>query len=413
MASPALPTALGFRDILKVKGFRKLWFAQLVSVFGDLLALFAAISLIVFHLHGHASQVTTLTVAYLLPLVVIGPMAGVLVDRWNPKKVMIVSDVIRALLVLLLVFASGVRQMYMIFAAVTVFSSFFAPGQQVTLRILMPAQGLMAANALMSQTFYVLRIASPALAGALVAGSSEKICFYLDALSFVCSAAVLSTITIARVSSEKNAKTLKNLGNDFLLGNKFIFSHRGLAFVFAAMAIVIFVQSSFGPLVSVYIRDSLASGSLLFGIISAMIGVGLIVGTQLVNHLAGNYPKPHVVLSGLLILSAGAALLGLFQNYLTAITGTFLLGFSVSFVLVPAQTLSQQTTPPEMMGRVSSTLLSLVSVAQVIGLLLSGYLAQIIGVRPLFLSGSVAMVPFAVAGYPWIKRHSIDFTSAP
>jgi MFS family permease len=404
MASPSSSKALGFRDILKVKGFRILWLAQLVSVFGDLLALFAALSLITFHMHGKASQVTTLTVAYILPLVLIGPIAGVFVDRLNVKKVMIASDLIRAALILSLVFVSNLQQMYMIFAAVTIVSSFFAPGQQIALRLLMPSEGLLAANALMSQTFYLMRIASPALAGALVAWSTEKICFYVDALSFVFSAAMLSTIAIARSSVGKNEKTLKNLAKDFISGNQFIFGHRELAFVFVAMAVVIFVQSSFGPLVSIYIRDSLASGSFLFGIISAMIGVGLIVGTQLVSRLAGNHPKTHVVLNGLFILSAGAALLGLFQKPLMAVAGTFLLGFAVSLVLVPAQTLSQQATPQEMMGRVSSSLLSLVSLAQVLGLLLSGYLAQMIGIRSFFLSSSGVTVLLALLGYAWIHR---------
>jgi MFS family permease len=81
----------------------------------------------------------------------------------------------------------------------------------------------------------------------------------------------------------------------------------------------------------------------------------------------------------------------------------------VSLVLVPAQTMSQQGTPREMMGRVSSSLLSLVSLAQVLGLLLSGYLAQVIGIRPFFLTGSGGVILLAILGYVWIQGKKTDF----
>ena len=86
------------------KPFRTLWLAQFVSVFGDFLALFGVISLITFRWHGTAVQVTTVTIAYMLPIAIISPVAGVFVDHWNVKRLMIASDLIRAGLILLLVF---------------------------------------------------------------------------------------------------------------------------------------------------------------------------------------------------------------------------------------------------------------------------------------------------------------------
>jgi DHA3 family macrolide efflux protein-like MFS transporter len=132
MASAAQP-ASSLRAILQQPDFRKLWLAQFVSVFGDFLVLFGVISLIAFRWHGNAVQVTFVMVAYMLPLV--GPLAGVFVDRWNVKRVMIASDLTRAALVLLAVVATDVRQICAIFAALGTFSSFFAPAQSVTLFI--------------------------------------------------------------------------------------------------------------------------------------------------------------------------------------------------------------------------------------------------------------------------------------
>src|SRR5690242_2665955 len=98
-APPIRPQAM-----LRDAPFRTLWLAQLVSIFGDFLALFGVISLITFRLHGTAVQVTAVTIAYILPLAVISPVAGVFVDHWNVKRVMIASDLIRAALIVLLVF---------------------------------------------------------------------------------------------------------------------------------------------------------------------------------------------------------------------------------------------------------------------------------------------------------------------
>src|SRR5205807_6773296 len=185
--------------------------------------------------------------------------------------------------------------------------SFFGPAQSVTLRTLVPKEGLLAANALMAQAFYTVRILSPALAGVLVAWLTEKATFYIDSVSFMFSALMIGTLVIVRPTEGQREQNLKALTADFLEGNRFIFTHSALAFVFTAMAVGMFVISSFSPLISIFVRDSLGAGAFLFGMISASVGVGMIVGTQFVNRLARNRSKPHVVVTGLLVLGAGAA----------------------------------------------------------------------------------------------------------
>jgi DHA3 family macrolide efflux protein-like MFS transporter len=170
------------------------------------------------------------------------------------------------------------------------------------------------------------------------------------------------------------------------------------------------VLSSFSPLISIYIRDSLSAGPVLFGVISAMVGVGLIVGTQLVTRLVKQRSKPHVVLSGLFALGLGAAFLGAFHNVPMAALSTFTMGFAIAFIWVPAQTMSQQETPHAMVGRVSSSFMSLISVAQVLGLLLSGYLAQKLGIRPLFLSCAGVLALLSGLGYLMMRGR---VTAAP
>jgi MFS family permease len=410
MASPAetkSPASYTLKTILKYKPFRTLWMAQFVSVFGDFLALFGVISLITFRWHGTALQVTTVTIAYMLPFAIISPVAGVFVDHWNVKRLMIASDLIRAALILLLVFVRehDVIQIAAIFIVLSSVSSFFAPAQSVTIRTIVPPEGLLAANAMMMQAFYIVRLLSPAVAGALVAWLTEKSCFYLDVVSFIFSAAMISGLAILRPARAQGEKTVKSLTQDFLAGNKFIFTHAGLAFVFIAMAVAMFVLSSFSPLISIYIRDTLHAGTIMFGAISAMVGVGMIVGTQFVTRLHGR-SKANVVLGGLFSLGVGAALLGAFRNSPMAALSTFTMGFAIAFVWIPAQTMSQQETPQAMVGRVTSTFMSLISFSQVLGLLLSGYLAQKLGIRPLFVACAGFLAVVSAGGYLMMRGRS-------
>jgi DHA3 family macrolide efflux protein-like MFS transporter len=411
MATSPSASAYTQKTILQHKPFRTLWLAQFVRIFGDFLALFGVISLITFRLHGTAVQVTAVTISYVLPLAVISPMAGVFVDHWNVKRVMVASDVIRAVLITLLVFVTDVGQICVIFAILSTLSSFFAPAQSVTTRTIVPTDSLLAANTMMMQAFYIVRLLSPFAAGTLIWAVGEKACFYLDTASFLFSAFMISSLTIVRPQRQSSEKTLNSLTQDFLEGNRFIFTHSGLTFVFVAMGVAMFVLSSFSPLISIYIRDSLHAGSFTFGLISAMVGIGLIAGAQLVPKLT-QLSRVQVVLGGLFGLGFSAALLGAIPLTPLAAVSTFVMGFAISFVLIPAQTMSQQETPPPLMGRVSSTFMSLISLSQVLGLLLSGYLAKIMGVRVLFISSGGGLILIAAAAYLAMRGRTIQSKSA-
>ena len=163
------------------------------------------------------------------------------------------------------------------------------------------------------------------------------------------------------------------------------------------MLAAMFVMSCISPLFSIYVRDVLHSGTFLYGVVSSAVGFGLIAGTQVVNRFA-HLSRKNIVLVGLGICAAGVALLGIFGVVYSAIATTFLMGFGISFVVVSSQTLMQQETPHEMMGRVSSSFMSAFSFAQVLGLLLSGYLAVWLGIRPVFVACALALGVIALLG---------------
>jgi MFS transporter, DHA3 family, macrolide efflux protein len=396
--------------VLRQPTFRTMWIAQFVSVLGDFIAIFGVVSRITFVLKGSPSDVAFVVAAYSAPVAFVGPFAGVLVDRWNVKRVMIASDLIRALLAFSLIFAHTVPQIALVLAGIGFVSSFFAPAQSVTVRTVVPMQDLLAANALFAQAFYLVRIFSPAIAGAVVAAFGENVCFGFDGVSFAFSAAMIATLAILRPASAKRDGSARALLRDFAEGNRFIFTHRGLTFAFLGSAAAMFMLSSFSPLISVYVRDTLGAREMTYGLISAMVGVGLITGTTFVRKAAAQRKMETLVIAGLFGVGVGAALLGLFRFLATAALSTFTLGFAIAFVIVPGQTLSQKETPHDMMGRVSSTWMALFSAAQVLGMVLSGMLADVLGIRGLFLACAAAIS--LLAAFAWVFLRPKPATAA-
>jgi len=400
---------MSFRDVLQLDVMRRVWYAQVVSLLGDFLALFAVISVVSFHLHGTPAQVTGVQIAYMLPLAILGPLSGVFVDRWQLKPTLVSSDLIRAGLVVLLLFSASLWQIYAILVALSIVSSFFAPAQSVTIRSHVPPQGLLSANALMQIAMMGVRIIGPAAAGALVAAFGANLCYALDTVSFLASAALIGTVAIARREPVQRAEgasansRVHAVLHDMSEGMRFIVHHAALLFVVLAMAAGLFTIGCFGPLIAIYVREWLHASSGVFGTVSAMVGVGLLVGTQGLRSVARRASNEVMVLAGLSGIGVGALLLGALPYVPAALFAMFTMGFAFAGIIVPAQTLMQQETPHALMGRVSSTVMSVVFFAQLLGLILSGILAQSMGVRAVFFACAVLAWVLAASGHLFLR----------
>lgn len=390
---------------------RRLWYAQVISVFGDFLALYAVIGILTFKLHATAQQVTGVQIAYMLPIAVLGILAGVFVDRWPLKPTMVSSDSLRAGLVLLLIFARQPWHFYAILAAISIVSSFFSPAQGVAIRSAVPLHGLRSANALMQQVMFGMRIIGPAIASFMVASFGPVSCYVLDSASFVGSAMLIVSIPFVAsdrmkpkaVTPEEGSSGIGKIWMDMKQGIHFIVHHAALLFVILAMAAGMFVLGCFGPLIAVYVRDSLHASTRAFGIVAAMIGLGMLIGINGLNTFGKKLSNTLLVYCGLCGIAFGLVVLVLLPHIWSTILGNLIVGFSVAGIIVPAQTLFQQATPPELMGRVGSTFMSIVFAAQISGLVLSGVLTQHIGVRQVFVVCAVLLVVLMAAGKFWME----------
>ena len=407
--APALPPApLSFRDVLGIKVMRRVFYAQVVSLFGDFLALFAVIAVVSFRMHGTPAQLVGVQISYMLPIVFVGPIAGVFVDRWPIKPTLISSDLIRAVLALALIPATSLWQIYAVLAALSCVSAFFGPAQTVTIRSHVPVPGLMSANALMQIAFMGSRIIGPSIAGILVKLFTPQVCYAIDVFSFLASAALIGSVAILRPAtaaapSGSSSNRIHQIWIDMRAGWSFIIHHSAILFFVIAMAAGLFTIGCFGPLISIYVRDTLHADAGLFGYVSGMVGVGLLIGTQVVRQIAKKASDTGLVLWGLFGIGAGVLLLGAVPHIVATFASTFIIGFAFAAIMVPASTLIQRETPPDMLGRVGSTNASVVFLGQILGLAVSGVLAELVGVRMVFFLCAGLSVALAIAGRAFLK----------
>ena len=406
---PELPAPLSMGEVMRIPMMRRLWYAQTISVFGDFLALFAVIAILTFKLHATAQQVTGVQIAYMLPIAVLGILAGVFVDRWPLKPTMVASDSIRAALCLLLLFATQIWHYYAILAAISVVSSFFSPAQGVAIRSAVPLHGLRSANALIQQVMFGMRIIGPAIAAFMVAYLGAKSCYIFDSVSFVASACLIASVALVRTAPKpaathaEDASAMRKVWLDMKQGINFIIHHAALFFVILAMAAGMFVIGCFGPLIAIYVRDSLHASTKMFGIVSPMIGLGMLLGINGLNTFGKKLSNTLLVYCGLCGIAIGLVILTLLPYIWSTLVGNFIIGSAVAAIIVPAQTLFQQATPPELMGRVGSTFMSIVFAAQIAGLILSGILTQHIGVRQVFAICAIMLVILVAIGKLWME----------
>lgn len=380
--------------------FRRLWLAQTVSLLGDFLALFAVQVTIVFRMHGSASDMASVFIASLVPSVVLGPVAGMFADRWNPRRTMVVSDLARGVLVLLLSYTVTVPQICAISFAVSCFSSFFAPARAITLPLLVPPDLLLAASARMQQTMQVVRIASPAVASALVGAFGERMCYAADSATFLCSALLLATLRYTKPAhGSRPGSAFRDLGAGF----GFLFTDPRFSFMVFSMTAGTFAAGCFGALASIYVRDVLHRGPALLGMIGMLIAAGTVAGSALLSKCARQRNPRRLIGWGMAGVGASILLIAAQPTEAAALIGATGKGLGAAVVVIAAAVMLQGETPPELRGRVTGAAAAFTSLAQLAAMLLSGMWAAHLGIRGVFALSATLM--FATGAYGFKAAH--------
>jgi MFS transporter, DHA3 family, macrolide efflux protein len=396
-------TRVTFGQVLRRRPFFALWLARFISSIGDWLALLPLFSLIAFQRHGSAAETSMVMVSFSIPVILLGPVAGALVDRSNLKRTLIICDLICAVLAALLAFSGHLYQMYLLMAGLSAASCFLLPGQTAALPLIVPGNALLVANSINVQTLQLNQIFAPAVVGFAVAWVGVKNCFYLDAASFLVSALLVSTIRIDRKAIPA-VSTRKSIWMDLKSGLKFIVGHPVARVLVLTIAIANGAVAIFEALFAVYVRDLLGGGSRMFGSVTSALGVGTILGALLVGRFAQRQPRPRIINAGFLVQAVSVFVLGVWAMPVTTLAASVGLGAGAALVFLSAQTFALEEVPPEMLGRVTSTATSVFAIVQLAAFGSSGLLAAWLGLRNLCYIAVVVVVLTAIIAHVWIRK---------
>lgn len=371
--------------------FRRLWLAQTVSLLGDFVAVFAVQVAVTFRMHGSPFDIAGGFIAGLVPAAILGPFAGALADRWDPRRTMIASDLARAVLILVLAFATNIPQIWAVSFAIGCVSSFFSPAFSITVPLLIGQAELPAAYARLQQSMQIVRISSPTVAAATVSWFGERACYYADSASFLFSAGLLASLRCSRPASSAAAR-------DLGAGIRFLISDKKFSSLILALAAATFAGSCFGALASLYVRDILHRGPSRLALISTLIGAGTMAGAAVVRRVFTRFRDPLTLVCGGMA-TVGASLLAFakLRNELPALGASVIMGAGVGAVMVGATAILQGRTPPELRGRVSGISAALTSCAQLAGMLIAGSLASHIGIPDVLVASSLILFVTAAA----------------
>jgi len=394
----AASAELSMRQVLGISNFRKLWLATVVSVFGDFLGIFTVLSTMTFRMHASVSAITLVTVSFLLPPAILGPMAGVFVDRWHPRRTMVASDLVRAVLVLGMIFARVPWHINAVCVALSTFSSFFNPARSVIIPQILPLHGLMGANAVIKQSTQILQMLSPMLAGALASWAGPVVCYYLDSASFAFSGIILATIAIP-MHPVAGSRQVKPVLHDLLSGIRFISSQPVIRFVILSIMAGALAISAFGSLVPIFVRDVLHSNSVLFGALGSAIGAGTLVGGLIIMPLARRFRhEVYLVSVGILLCGVSIGTIARIPSAIVPLVGCVVIGLGSSLFSIASATLMQGQVLAEMRGRVSGSSMALISMSQCIALLCAGPIASRFGIAALFYGSAAVLSAVAITG---------------
>lgn len=391
--SPALPpTIWGNRPIVL------LWLAQLVSLFGDHIFNVALLWLVL-DLTDSNSAAGLVAMSVYLPMIVFGLLAGPLVDRWDRRRVMIVSDAARFGLLLLfpLLIHFGLLTLGAIFVlafSIQTFTTLFLPARDVLIGEMAPRQHLPSANALIQSAAPIAMIAGPAVAGALMPLVGVAHLFTLDAVTFLFSLGFLLMI----------ARPAPLIDRPFARGKLWSDLREGLAYarrstLVSWLLLITAVDNWFimGPAIiglPIFVRTIIGGPRLLFGMVlepaqiyAALIvsfACGYILSSMFIRHLHLRFNRGRVLLIGIFLDGITyAPLLWLTDPHLVALM-LFLHGIAVPPIVVTRTSLVQETVPEQLRGRVFAMINLTVTGVTALSIGVSGFIIDAMGIALFF-----------------------------
>jgi MFS family permease len=373
-------------SLLSNARFLRLWIGQGASFIGDAVSMVALVVLVV-QVTGSASAVGGALVARLLPTIA-SPLAGVIADRVDRRIVLVASDLARAVLVLGLVFARDLATIYVLVFLMGLARTVFNPTVRAAFPSVVGGGDLTRANALISGTFSTSIMVGPALGGLLVASIGVDAAFLADAVTYLVSAILLSTVPLPhpRRESEEEAGFVRELrsGFGYLLGTRV-----PLAIVVGAFLTILTINATV-PAEVFLAKETFGAGDVGYGLLVSLWGGGMVLGSAMMAVL-GN--RINLVLLYFLSIFVGASALvgtGLAPAFILALGALTVEGAATGIDNVATDTILQKRVPEAFLGRVFSIRFLGYSAGEALAYPLGGLLVDTVGPRSTYILAGIA-----------------------
>jgi len=395
-------TRPSLRGLLRQPSYRRLWVARTVSQWGDAFNT-VALALLVYSLTGSGLGVSGVVIAEILPVLALAPFAGALVDRLPRVRVMIGADLARAAVASALPFVDGsIAAVYIIAMGLSAGAVFFNPAAQSIVPAIVRERDLVAANSALWTAAVVSQVALAPLAGIVVAAFGYGWAFWINAASYLLSAAVLRRLTVPAVTGEATARS--SWFADIQKGVAILARDRLVRSLAAGQLLAALSAGATGALLVVLAREHLELDARDYGLMLGAIGIGAATGPLLLTKLTDNPRHPAYVFGPFVLRAAVDAVLATVTGLASALAALVAYGIGTSTGAVTFNSLLQAETPERFRGRIFASFDMLWQTGRLLSLLLGGLLADTLGIRAVYYLGAALLLAAALAG--WTGLHA-------
>jgi len=379
-----------------------MWFGHLISHAGDAVFMIA-LPWLMLDITGSKSLTSLVSMSAYLPAVLFGLFAGVVVDRYNRKWIMIYSDILRALLVaviplsLIYGFISPLLIGTITFSLST-FSAFFYPARDSLIPHIVTAEELPAANSAISVSGQMSHLLGPLFAGIGISIFGLRHLFTADAISFLFSILLISLIVgpARKLTIEKHPPKWQGI----VEGLTYVNSHKGLRI----LLILTFVNNIFimGPAIiglPVFVREVLTSDFGVLAKLEVAMAAGMIVGSFVFWKAEKNISPISILLFGIVMDGITYTLLFFADTSFIAILVLIIHGIGIPLITVSRTTIIQAVVPDEFRGRLFSMIYMAVMGTTAISVGLTGFILEFIGADSLFLLIGIGAASTVIIGF--------------
>jgi len=362
-------------------GFTVVWFGQVVSLLGTSMTNFA-ITIWAWEATGKATTLALLQLFFFAPTILMSPVAGALVDRWNRKLVMIFSDLAAGLgtITIFVLFSTGILEvwhLYIIFAFMGAFQAFQFPAYSAAVSTMISKEQYTRASGMLSLARSASGIFGPVAAGILLGSIGTAGILGFDIVSFVIAIIAVLMVSIPQPAALEESTVKPSLLEDSLFGFRYILQRPSLLGLQLVFFFINFSGSLCFPLIAPMILTKTGNNTVLLGSVQSAAGLGGLAGGLILSAWGGPKKKVNGVLAGMALSSLlGMMVFGLGDGLYAWMFGSFMNVFFIPFVNGSNQAIWQSKIPPSMQGRVFSARTLIAQVSAPIAMVITGPLTD-------------------------------------